>query len=257
MRGTLKSLRLVVAMLLSTRSSKCSSLYTRMRVYTRHRRDLLNRPYRHFTPASGTRDTRTHRFLDVCFLVVARRMLHCAQFLPPHPPTSTAVSLLPSRRHPRSRTLMQRAMQPPRRRLLLFPFFQFGWGAGSERATHSPIPFYSLPPSLPPFGPSPSTLLLAPPPQVASRRKNIYIYLFLRGLRLLLPSPRPYPLCYLLSAIPSSATTFEILSVSRTFFFFLISCAFLSLSYFDPPLLTMAPRVRGIDEEKENFNKTD
>jgi len=129
-------------MLLSTCSSKCSTFLAHGCACTHGITAIFNHPYRHFTPASTTRDTRTHRFFDVCFLAVAGRMLHCAQFLPPHPPTSTAVPLLPSRRHSRSRTLMQRAMQPPRRRLLLFPFFQFGWGAGSERATHSPIPFY-------------------------------------------------------------------------------------------------------------------
>lgn len=185
-------------MLLSTRSSKCFSPCTRMRVYTRHRRDLPNHPYRLFTSASSTRDTRTHRFLDVCFLVVAGRMLHCAQFLP-HLPSSTTVPLLPPRRHPRSRTLVQRAMQLPRRRLLLFPFFQFGWGAGSERATHSPIPFYFLAAFAPTLAPSPSTLLLAPPSS-GGRSKEKYLYLSVSSR-----ATSPYPLvvsCYPL--LPSS-----------------------------------------------------
>jgi len=177
MRGTLRSLRLVVAMLLSTCLVKVFLVpCTRMRVYTWHHRDLQPPPYRHFTPASTTRDTRTHRFFDVCFLAVAGRMLHCAQFLPPHPPTSTAVPLLPSRRHSRSRTLMQRAMQPPRRRLLLFPFFQFGWGAGSERATHSPIPFY-FPAA---FAPTLRTVSIHPltcTPSSGGRPKEKYLYL--------------------------------------------------------------------------------
>lgn len=187
-------------------------------------------------------------------------MLHCAQFLPPHLPSSTAVPLLPPRRpRPRPQTLVQRAMQPPRRRLLLFPFFQFGWGAGSERATHSPTPFYFLAA----FTPTPRTvsitLLLAPPPHVAGRRKNIYIYLFLRGLRL----PTPFLLlspCSLLSATLLSASTFEIFSVSRTFFLFLISPA--SFSFLLPSTTSYraaAPRVRETDRERERVenDKTD
>lgn len=57
----------------------------------------------------------------------ARRMLHCAQPIP-IPPTLRVV-------HPLQplRLFVQPTMQPPRRRLLLFPFFQFGLGGG-ERA---------------------------------------------------------------------------------------------------------------------------
>lgn len=145
---------------------------------------------------------------------------------------------------------MQRAMQPPRRRLLLFPFFQFGWGAGSERATHSPTPFYFLTIFSPTLRTVSIALLLAPPSQVAGRRKNIYIYLFLRGLRLptLIP-PRRTPFSPQYHPPPPP---FEILSVSRTFFFLLVpltSFSFLlpsTTSYHDA-----APRVREIDEEGE------
>lgn len=144
-------------------------------------------------------------------------MLHCAQFLPPNPPTSTAVPLLPSRRS-RPPTPNSRAARhaTPRRRLLLFPFFQFGWGAGSERATHSPTPFYFLAAFTPTLRTVSITLLLAPPPQVAGRRKNIYIYLFLRGLRLPLPPSCSYPILSSLRNSTLSASTLEILSVFRT-----------------------------------------
>lgn len=256
MRGrTLKSLRLVVAMLLSTRSSKCFSPCTRMRVYTRHRGDLPNRPYRFFTPASSTRDTRTHRFLDVCFLVVAGRMLHCAQFLP-HLPSSTTVPLSPTRRHPRSRTLMQRAMQLPRRRLLLFPFFQFGWGAGSERATHSPIPFYFLAAFAPTLAPSPSTLLLAPPPQVAGRRKNIYIYLFLRGLRLPTPSSSLAIPCY--PPLRNTILRHHLRdSLCLTYFLFLSHCFFLLLTSIHHFLPRRRASARRPEREREGEEETD
>lgn len=86
-----------------------------------------------------------------------------------------------------------------------------------------PPPSTFLPSSLPPFRTVSIALLLAPPSQVAGRRKNIYIYLFLRGLRLLPSSPPS--LCSFPPFSPQyhpPPPPFEILSVSRTFFFFLI-----------------------------------
>lgn len=186
----------------------------------------------------------------MCAFWSSERMLHCAQFLPPRPPTSTAVPLLPSRRsRPRPQTLVQRAMQPPRRRLLLFPFFQFGWGAGSERATHSPTPFYFLAAFAPTLRTVSITLLLAPPPQVAGRRKNIYIYLFLRGLRLpipfsLLPPVAPFSPHH---RSPPPPLRFSLSLVPTFFFLFLL---FLSPSYFHLPLLT-APRRRASERERQ------
>lgn len=185
----------MVAMLLLTHSSKYSSAntHTDTRVYTHGTLPRSSKPPL-LLPPLGAHVTLAHIDSWMCAFWSSERMLHCAQFLPPHPPTSTAVPLSPSRRsRPRLQTLVQRAMQPPRRRLLLFPFFQFGWGAGSERATHSPTPFYFLAAFTPTLRTVSITLLLAPPPQVAGRRKNIYIYLFLRGLRLPLPPSRSYP----------------------------------------------------------------
>lgn len=192
-------------------------------------------------PASNTHVTLAHIDSWMCAFWSSERMLHCAQFLPPRPPTSTAVPLSPPR-HPRPRpqTLVQRAMQPPRRRLLLFPFFQFGWGAGSKRATHSPTPFYFLTTFTPTSRIVSITLLLAPPPQVAGQRKNIYIYLFLRGLRL------PTPFSFLLRAPFSPPQLYSPpppsrFSLSRVLAFFFLFLLFLSPSYFHLPLLT-APR---------------
>lgn len=256
-----ESLRLMIVMLLLIQSSKYSmaNTHTDTRVYTGLPRSskppLLLPPLRaHVTLA--------HIDSWMCAFWSSERMLHCAQFLPPHPPTSTAVPLSPSR-HPRPRpqTLVQRTMQPPRRRLLLFPFFQFGWGAGSKRATHSPTPFYFLTT----FTPTPRivsiTLFLAPPPQVAGRRKNIYIYLFLRGLRLPTPFsllPRaPFSPPPLYSPPPPSR-----FSLSRVLSFFFLFLLFLSPSYFHLPLLT-APRrrafarVREREREKTEEDKTD
>lgn len=240
--------------MLSTRSSKCSSPCTRMRVYTWHRHDLLNHPYRHFTPASSTRDTRTHRFLDVCFLVVAGRILHCAQFLPSHPPTSTAAPLFPSRHHPRSRTLMQRAMQPPRRRLLLFPFFQFGWGAGSERATHSLIPFYFLAA----YAPTLQTVSIHPltcTPFSGGQPKEKYLYLSVS-------SRATSPLLVPTSVLPPLRNT--ILrhhlrdSLCLTYFLFLYRFFCASFSFLLPSTTSYrdAARPRGGRRER-GLDKTD
>ncbi|KAL0101382.1 hypothetical protein PUN28_018898 [Cardiocondyla obscurior] len=108
-------------------------------------------------PASSTRDTRTHRFLD-------------------------------------------RAMQPPRRRLLLFPFFQFGLGGG-KRACNTllhPLLFpYHL--RLPPFSPrepSPSPSYLHPLLRWPAEGKISIFICFFAGYVSLPPFPllAPNPL---------------------------------------------------------------
>lgn len=170
-------------------------------------------------------------------------MLHCAQFLPPHfhPLPPPYLSRYPDALTPGPKLSCSAPCNPPRRRLLLFPFFQFGWGAGSKRATHSPTPFYFLTTFTPTLRIVSITLLLAPPPQVAGRRKNIYIYLFLRGLRL----PTPFSL---LPRAPFSPQLYSPpppsrFSLSRVLSFFFLFLLFLSPSYFHLPLLT-APRRR-------------
>lgn len=150
-------------------------------------------------------------------------------------------------------------MQPPRRRLLLFPFFQFGWGAGSERATHSPTPFYFLAIFSPTLRTVSIALLLAPPSQVAGRRKNIYIYLFLRVLRL--PTPYPPSPYSLLSAIPSSASTFRdslclayFLFLSHSSYFFLLLT---SIYHFLPRRGAARPRDRRRERGWKRLRKTE
>lgn len=141
-------------------------------------------------------------------------------------------------------------MQPPRRRLLLFPFFQFGRGAGSERATHSPTSFYFFAAFTPTLRTVSITLLLAPPPQVVGRRKNIYIYLFLRELRL--PTPFPFPTPYtpffLLRNPPPPLSRFSLSFVLSFSFLFLLSLFLLptSIYHFLPRRRTFArPTKRG------------
>lgn len=149
-------------------------------------------------------------------------------FLSNHPAAAATPALPP----PRPRTLVERAMQLPRRRLLLFPFFQFGWGAGSERATHSLTPFYFLAAFSPTLGPSPSPSYLYP--SSGGRPKEKYLYLSVSSRA---TSPYPHlallpPARALLPAIPSSASTigdslcllyFLFLSQSSRFFLFLTS----------------------------------
>lgn len=174
-------------------------------------------------------------------------MLHCAQFLPPHLPSSTAVPLLPPRRpRPRSQTLVQRAMQPPRRRLLLFPFFQFGWGAGSERATHSPTPFYFL------AAHSHSSDRLHHPltctPSSRGRPKEKYLYLSVSSR-----ATSPYPLLAptpMLPSLPNSTLRLHLrdsLCLSYFLSFSYSSCFFLlltSIYHFLPRRGAARPRDR-------------
>jgi len=175
-------------------------------------------------------------------------MLHCAQFLPPHPPISIAV-LLSRRSRPR---LSCSAPCNPLGGDSYYFHFSNSVGGRETSVQHTPSPpSTSLPPSLPPFGPSLSLSYLHFPLRWPVEKEK-YLYLSVSSR-----ATSPYPLpaltpCSLLSATPLSASTFEILSVSRTFFFLFF--LFLSPSYFHLPLLT-APRrrasARSTERERE------
>lgn len=132
-------------------------------------------------------------------------------------------------------------------------YFHFSNSVGGREASvqHTPSPpFYFLAIFSPTLRTVSIALLLAPPSQVAGRRKNIYIYLFLRVLRLptLLSSPRHTPFSPQYHPPPPP---FEILSVSLTFFFFLIpltSFSFLPSS--TTSYRVAAPRVRETTERE-------
>lgn len=193
-----------------------------------------------------------HSHTSIPGCVLSGRQSACCtahnSYHPIHPLPPPYLSRHPDALAPDSKLSCSAPCNPPRRRLLLFPFFQFGWGAGSERATHSPTPFYFLAAFTPTLRTVSITLLLAPPPQVAGRRKNIYIYLFLRGLRLPLPPSRSYPFSPFSPQLYSSLPPwkFSLSLVLDIFFLFLL---FLSPSYFHLPLLT-APRRRASDGER-------
>lgn len=251
--------------MLLTHSSKYSSPNTRMRVYTRHRHDLskpppLSPPLSPLSLRPASHVTLAHIDSSMCAFWSSERMLHCAQFLPPRPPTSTAVLLLPSPTarasfpSPDPRNSHAARHATPQEATLIISIFPIRcWGAGSERATHSPTPFYFLAA----FSPTPSENRLHHPltctPYLrwpAEGKISIFICFFAGYVS---PSPPlvPSPLvCSLLSAIPSSASTFEILSVWRTFFFFLVPSFFFLL-----PSTTSycgaAPRVRETNEERD------
>lgn len=247
---------LTVAMLLSTHSSKYVPRRTHgCAWYTRHRRDLPKAappPLSHRSREGRTRDTRTHRFLDVCFLVVRA---HAALRTIPTTPSTHFHRLSPSLSdHPaaattpappalRPRTLVQRAMQLPRRRLLLFPFFQFGWGAGSERATHSLTPFYFLAAFSPTLGPSPSPSYLHPLLRWPAEGKiSIFICFFAGYVSPSTLSSRSYPRRALLPAIPSSASTFGDSLCLLYFLFLSHSSRFFLFLTIHLPLLTASRR---------------
>lgn len=108
----------------------------------------------HVRDPSRTRRTRGRCVFSLSAGGGPGRMLHCAQPLlhvPPIPPTPASsyhhhlpppflcTPLQPLRASP--------PCNPPRRRLLLFPFFQFGVGGG-KRATPSPLLALRTPPPL-------------------------------------------------------------------------------------------------------------
>lgn len=200
-------------------------------------------------PARSTRDTRTHRFLDVCFLVVRA---HAAL---------RTIPTTPSTHFHRRSSLTTPPPPPPPLSLPPDPelswsapcnslggdsyYFHFSNSVGGREASvqHTPSPpSTSLPPSLPPLDRLRRPLTCTPP-QVAGRRKNIYIYLFLRGLRLPTLTSRSYP-----RLAPSSPRYHpppppsEILSVCCTFFFFLNPPA--SFSFLLPPTTSYRVAVR-------------
>lgn len=171
----------------------------------------------------------------------AHNSYHPIHLLPPPYP------LFPSRRHPRSRTLMQRAMQPPRRRLLLFPFFQFGWGAGSERATHSLIPFYFLAA----YAPTLQTVSIHPltcTPFSGGRPKEKYLYLSVS-------SRATSPLLVPTSVLPPLRNT--ILrhhlrdSLCLTYFLFLYRFFCVSFSFLLPSTTSYRDAARPRDGRRE------
>lgn len=86
-----------------------------------------------------------------------------------------------------------------------FHFSNSVWGAGSVQ--HPPLCSLYNPPSLvfchPPTSISPFLYHPCPSTQVASQRKNIYIYLFLRGIYLLSTPPTPESLSRFLVSFSS------------------------------------------------------
>lgn len=171
-------------------------------------------------------------------------MLHCAQFLPPNPPTSTAVPLLPSRRSrpPTPNSLVQRAMQPLGGDSYYFHFSNSVGGREVSVQHTPPPPSTSLPPSLPSFGPSPSPSYLHPLLRWPAEGKISIFICFFAGYVSLYPLLVPTPFS-LLSATLLSPLPLWRFSLSFVLDFFFLFFLFLSPSYFHLPFLT-APRRR-------------
>ena len=237
----------MVAMSLLTHSSKYSSphTHTNMQVYTQRCRDLPNRPY--FCPLPHLEHTwHSHTSIPGC--VLSSRQSACCtahnSYHPIHPLPPPYLSCHPDVLAPRLQTLSCSApCNPPRRRLLLFPFFQFGWGAGSERATHSPTPFYFLAAFTPTLRTVSITLLLAHPLLRWPAEGKISIFIcFFAGYVSLYPLLVPTPFSLLSATLLSPLPPWRF-SLSFVLDFFFLFFLFLSPSYFHLPFLT-APRRR-------------
>lgn len=139
--------------------STCPSRYSPRRI-TREPLSRSSTPKPHFSclraaPRRNTREKLSHtRTRDTMCVAASRlpgRMLHCAQPLLGIPHPTYYSQNYPPVSAPRCNPFgcsCSPPCNPPRRRLLLFPFFQFGLGGG-KRATPSPL--FSLHPASPVF----------------------------------------------------------------------------------------------------------
>ena len=139
--------------------STCPSRYSPRRI-TREPLSRSSTPKPHFSclraaPRRNTREKLSHtRTRDTMCVAASRspgRMLHCAQPLLSIPHPTYYSQNYPPVSAPRCNPFgcsCSPPCNPPRRRLLLFPFFQFGLGGG-KRATPSPL--FSLHPASPVF----------------------------------------------------------------------------------------------------------
>lgn len=237
--------------------------HTGTRVYTELPRS--SKPPLLLPLASNTRDTRTHRFLDVCFLVV--RAHAALRTIPTTPSTHLPPPYLS--RHPD-------ALAPDPKLSCSAPcnplggdsyYFHFSNSVGGREASvqHTPPPpSTSLPPSLPPFGSSPSPSYLHPLLRWPAEGKISIFICFFAGYVSLSPS-RSYPVLpsphnsTLRLHLRDSLCLAYFLSFSYSFCFFLLLT---SIYHFLPRRGAARPRDRrrevkdgGRERERESVQR--